>query len=172
MTSVDNFSEGHDVWQEVVGVTNEARCCPYLLVDLPVRHKLLDLFLEFMDLCLLQLPGPLCQLPQDAGRGVPALQDHPCSLSGDLELPGNVLLPGIETNVQSDERLAEEPQPCITVLIQHGLVSDDGHLTAMQVLHQLLERGVVVAASSSGAAAGGGGGGARVDLTESVAGRL
>ena len=57
-------------------------------------------------------------------------------------------------------------------LIQHGLVSDDGHLTAMQVLHQLLERGVVVAASSSGAAAGGGGGGARVDLTESVAGRL
>ena len=39
-----------------------------------------------------------------------------CSLSGYLELPGNVLLPGIETNVQSDERLAEEPQPCITVL--------------------------------------------------------
>ena len=36
------FSEGHDVWQEVVGVTNEARCCPYLLVDLPVRHKLLE----------------------------------------------------------------------------------------------------------------------------------
>ena len=39
-----------------------------------------------------------------------------CSLSGYLELPGNVLLPGIETNVQSDERLAEEAQPCITVL--------------------------------------------------------
>ena len=36
------FSEGHDVWQEVIGVTNEARCCPYLLVDLPVRHKLLE----------------------------------------------------------------------------------------------------------------------------------
>ena len=34
-----------------------------------------------MDLCLLQLPGPLCQLPQDAGRGVSALQDHPCTRS-------------------------------------------------------------------------------------------
>ena len=56
-------------------------------------------------------------------------------------------------------------------LIQHGLVSGDGHLAAMQVLHQLLERGVMVAASSSGAAAGGGGG-ARVDLAEGVACRL
>lgn len=43
-----------------------------------------------------------------------------CSLSGDLQLSGNVLLPGIETNVESYECLAEEPQSCITVLEGEG----------------------------------------------------
>lgn len=58
-------------------------------------------------------------------------------------------------------------------LIQHGLISSDGHLTAMKVLHELFERGIMaVTSSSSSSRAATGGGGARVRLTESMAGRL
>lgn len=49
-----------------------------------------------------------------------------CSLSGDLQLSGNVLLPGIETNVESYECLAEEPQSCITVLEGEGKRENEG----------------------------------------------
>ena len=49
-----------------------------------------------------------------------------CSLSGDLQLSGNVLLPGIKTNVEGYECLAEEPQSCITVLEGEGKGEEEG----------------------------------------------
>lgn len=57
-------------------------------------------------------------------------------------------------------------------LIQHGLISSDGHLAAMKVFHELFERGImaVTSSSSSSSRAATGGGGARVRLTESMAG--
>ena len=59
-------------------------------------------------------------------------------------------------------------------LIQHGLISGNGHLAAMKVFHELFERGImaVTSSSSSSSRAATGGGGTGVCLTESMAGRL